>query len=77
MVTAVEPKSTDAHFGFVIQGMYLTYFMVVKGMLSAFMCSTKNGVSVLTAEPSLSCDSVRSVFPTLTHVFVCGLCPGT
>lgn len=43
-------------YGVVIQGLYITYFMVVKGMLSAWVCTTKeNGAAVLAAEPSLSC----------------------
>ena len=47
-------------FGVVIQGLYITYFMVVKGMLSVWVCSTKdNGASVLSAEPSYSCSNVR------------------
>ena len=52
----------DTLSGFAIQGLYLTYFTVAKGMLSVFACTTKsNGASVLTAEPSLSCNNV-SVF---------------
>lgn len=55
-------KVLDIMFGVVIQGLYLTYFMVVKGMLSVWTCSVKsNGVSVLSAEPSFSCDDVRKV----------------
>ena len=53
-------KVSDTLCGFAIQGLYLTYFMLVKGMLNAFACTTKpNGASVLTAEPSFSCIDVR------------------
>ena len=55
-------RTMDVVSGVVIQGLYVTYFMVVRGMLSVWNCSKKsNGVSVLTADPSYSCDTVRNV----------------
>ena len=53
-------------FGVMIQGLYIIYFTVVRGMLSVWVCSTKdNGASALVADPALSCDVVPAALATL------------
>jgi hypothetical protein len=58
-------KVVDSYCGIVILAVYFTYFLVVKGMLSAFDC-TKNddGIPFLDAEPSLRCDNVSPFAPS-------------
>lgn len=62
-------KTVDAHCGIVLLAVYFTYFLVVKGMLSAWDC-TKNaqGVPLLDAEPGFRCDEVRFVSMQSCHL---------
>ncbi len=52
-------RLVDAYCGIVLLAVYFTYFLVVKGTLSAFDCTNNSdGIPILDAEPSYRCDEV-------------------
>lgn len=61
-------KRVDAYCGVVVLALYFTYFLVVKGMLSAYDC-TKNasGIPILNADPAFRCDEVKDHFASFYH----------